>query len=289
MVGDRRGAAREAVQLELELHPPEAARTVVHRSATAELAARVRRFRRRLERLLGDRPLALALTDNRSTALTARRRGDRIHLRIHRGFLEAPDEVLAAVATFVLGRSGEPRARLALHLIREHFSRVRQDARSIRLVRNRMRPVGRTHDLREVRDALLERYFRDRAGRLALPKVPITWGNAAAAESARQARNRRRGTYSIKLGSYSFEDRVIRVHPALDSPSVPRYVLESVVYHELLHADIPPVLQNGRRLVHTAEFRRRERRFREYARAERWIAEHLHELAHGTKRKRSGC
>jgi hypothetical protein len=248
----------------------------------------VRRFRRRLERLLADRPLTLTLTDNRSTALSARRRGARIQLRIHRGFVDAPDDVLAAVATFVLGRPGEPRAQAALHLVREHFSRVRQDGTSIRLVRNRLRPAGRVHDLRAVRDGLLARYFTGSDGRATLPRVPITWGNAAAAETARQARNRRRGSFSLKLGSYSFEDRVIRVHPALDALEVPRYVVESVVYHELLHAAIDPVVRNGRRCVHTPEFRRRERRFRDFARAERWIAEHLHELAHGpgTRRRR---
>ncbi len=52
---------------------------------------------------------------------------------------------------------------------------------------------------------------------------------------------------------------------------VPRYVVESVVYHEVLHATLPPVMKNERRRIHTPEFRRRERLFPNYQRAERWI------------------
>ena len=68
------------------------------------------------------------------------------------------------------------------------------------------------------------------------------------------------------------------LHRVLDQPSVPRHVIEAVVYHELLHADMPPVVRNGRRHFHTPEFRRRERLYRHLSKAERWIQEHLPEL-----------
>ena len=64
----------------------------------------------------------------------------------------------------------------------------------------------------------------------------------------------------------------------LDDPAVPRYVVEAVVYHELLHADMPPEVRGGKRYFHTPEFRRRERLYRNLGRAERWIGEHLSEL-----------
>ena len=89
---------------------------------------------------------------------------------------------------------------------------------------------------------------------------------------------RRHRTSSLQLGSYSYEDRLIRIHRVLDDPSVPRYVVEAVVHHELLHADMPPEVRGGKRQFHTPEFRRRERLYRNLGRAERWIGEHLPEL-----------
>jgi len=225
---------------------------------------------RRLNRLTGGRLRSLELTDNRRTILSVR--SDRVinraplELRIHRSFTEAPEEVLAAVATFVESKRGSDRAREALAVIREHFSAHRATARKRRL---RIIPEGTTLDLRELRDDLNGRYFE---GRLA---VDISWGKAAmvGAQSCRRHR-----TSSLQLGSYSYEDKLIRIHRVLDDPRVPRYVVEAVVHHELLHADMPPEVRGGKRLFHTPEFRRRERLYRNLGRAERWIGEHLAEL-----------
>jgi predicted metal-dependent hydrolase len=225
---------------------------------------------RRLNRLTGGRLRSLELTDNRRTILTVRtgRVTNRapLELRIHRSFTEAPEEVLAAVATYVESKRGSDRAREALAVIREHFSAHRATARKRRL---RLVPVGATLDLREVRDDLNDRYFE---GRLA---VDISWGKAAVGGAPSCRRHR---TSSLQLGSYSYEDKLIRIHRVLDDPRVPRYVVEAVVHHELLHADMPPEVRGGKRLFHTPEFRRRERLYRNLGRAERWIGEHLAEL-----------
>lgn len=225
---------------------------------------------RQLNRLTGGRLRSLELTDNQRTILSVRsgRLGNRapLELRIHHSFTQAPQEVLQAVAAFVESKRGSDRAREALVLIREHFSAHRTAARRRRLV---LRPEGVALDLREVLADLNERYFE---GRLA---VDITWGksNTASAGSCR-----RRRTSTLQLGSYSYEDRLIRVHRVLDDPEVPRYVVEAVVYHELLHADMPPEVVNGRRHFHTPEFRKRERLYRNLGRAERWIGEHMPDL-----------
>lgn len=224
---------------------------------------------RRLNRLTGGRLRSLELTDNQRTILTVRtgRVTNRapLELRIHRSFTEAPEEVLAAVATYVESKRGSDRAREALAVIREHFSAHRATARKRRL---RLVPLGATLDLREVRDDLNERYFE---GRL---EADISWGKAAVGGAS----CRRRRTSSLQLGSYSYEDKLIRIHRVLDDPRVPRYVVEAVVHHELLHADMPPEVRGGKRLFHTPEFRRRERLYRNLGRAERWIGEHLTEL-----------
>jgi hypothetical protein len=223
---------------------------------------------RQLNRLTGGRLRSLELTDNRRTILSVRagRREGRapLELRIHHSFTEAPEEVLRAVATFVESRRGSDQAREALTLIREHFTVHRQTARIRKLV---LQPVGVALDLREVFADLNERYFE---GRLA---AGITWGKSSIA-----SRCGRRRSASLQLGSYSYEDRLIRVHRVLDHPEVPRYVVEAVVFHEMLHADMPPEVRGGKRLFHTPEFRRRERQYRNLTRAERWIGENMPEL-----------
>ncbi len=227
---------------------------------------------RRLNRFADGRLSDLKLTDNRRTILTVRPADRaRLELRIHHSFLEAPEHVLRAVADFVGSKKGSERARQALTLIREHFSRHKSGAGRVR--RAVLRPEGAALDLRELVDDLNGRYFE---GRL---KVDVTWGRAATG-----ACRRGRGA-SLQLGSYSYEDNLIRVHRVLDDPGVPRYVIEAVVHHELLHADMPPEIRNGRRFFHTPEFRQRERQFRLLGRANTWIQEHLPELLRARRKR----
>ena len=56
-------------------------------------------------------------------------------------------------------------------------------------------------------------------------RVPITWGRGV-------GRARRGG---LTFGSYDPVLALIRIHPVLDRPGVPRFFLESVVHHEMLH------------------------------------------------------
>jgi predicted metal-dependent hydrolase len=229
---------------------------------------------RRLSRLFEGRLHSLDLTDNRRTILTVKpaRPGPPapLMLRIHRSFVDAPEDTLEAVAVFASSRRGSPRSREALAKIREHFSRHCRTAATSASRRAALEPVGEVLDLRELRDEINREYF---GGRL---KVAITWGRAL-----RARRCRRGGKATIQLGSYSYEDNLIRVHRTLDQPRVPRYVVEAVVYHEMLHAALPPVVRNGRRYVHTPEFRRREAEFSQLGRAERWIERHLPDLLRG--------
>lgn len=55
-------------------------------------------------------------------------------------------------------------------------------------------------------------------------------------------------------GFFRYSDCVVRINPALNSPEVPRFVMEYLVYHEVLHADMPSA-------GHDRNFRDRERRF----------------------------
>jgi hypothetical protein len=68
---------------------------------------------------------------------------------------------------------------------------------------------------------------------------------------------------------------LVVVNRLLDSPLAPNWYLDFLVYHELLHAVIPPRPGADRILIHPPEFRRAERRHPEHARArlfERWAS-----------------
>ena len=97
--------------------------------------------------------------------------------------------------------------------------------------------------------------------------MAITYGPAPRARKPRK---------SIKMGSYSADARVIRIHPALDQREVPRYFVAWIVFHEMLH-HVYKVRRgaDGRRCVHPPEFLAHERRFRDFRRAQEWEQENL--------------
>ena len=68
----------------------------------------------------------------------------------------------------------------------------------------------------------------------------------------RTGRPRRRN--SIKMGSYSVEDRLIRIHRSLDRAFVPRFFVAWIVFHEMLHQVHDIRVKNGRREFHSKEF-----------------------------------
>jgi predicted metal-dependent hydrolase len=81
------------------------------------------------------------------------------------------------------------------------------------------------------------------------------------------------------MGVYFHDQKVIRIHPALDDERVPRHFVEMVVFHEMLHQIFPPRIDDeGRRCVHGSEFRAAERSFPGYHRARAWEKAHLHLL-----------
>jgi predicted metal-dependent hydrolase len=137
-----------------------------------------------------------------------------------------------------------------------------------RSVEPKVEPRGRSCDLAAVAAEINRRWF---GGELT---AAITWGR----RRPRRRRRRRPRRISMQLGSYHQQQDLVRIHPALDQPWVPRYVIESVIYHELLHAALPPVEKGGRRCVHTAEFKRRERLFPRLDEAQAWIRENLGKL-----------
>jgi hypothetical protein len=200
----------------------------------------------------------LTVHDNRSTMVSFRRAPGEIHYRVHHMFLDAPEDVVGALASFA-GGSGPGHGRRR-HAGRRIDAFVREHRERISLPHlTGLQPRGRAHDLQAIFDRLNGRWFDGRID------ARIGWG------PVRTGRRRR----TIKTGVYVHEARVIRVHPTLDRPEVPEFYVAAVVFHEMLHQAVPAREENGRRIVHGADFRRLERAYPDHARARAWEGSHL--------------
>lgn len=124
---------------------------------------------------------------------------------------------------------------------------------------------GDVYDLDEIFAELNGKYFSGW-----IRKPVLTW-------SARK-------TYHV-LGHHDATHDHISISKSLDSRSVPRFVVDYVVFHEMLHILHPAKYSNGRRYHHTPEFKRDERRFPHYTRAEKWIEENVHNLKRAARKK----
>jgi len=222
--------------------------------------ARASQWSRALAARLGQ-PIRLVVTDNRSTMLSARPKGGRLEVRLHHMFLTANENILDAVGDY-LGDS-DTRAAAAIDRFVEE-NRVRFVTRGP--PQEALRWEGRHHDLKAIANDLARRHFGGEVD------VRVTWGKRV------QPKRRQR---SLQLGTYLPEERLIRIHPVLDQPWVPGFFVEAVVFHEMLHHDMPAVVQNGRRHYHTRAFRTRERSFEFHSAAQTWQKDNLWRLLRG--------
>lgn len=206
-------------------------------------------------------PVDIVFNDNRSTMVSFKRRLGRLEIRLHRMFRHADDRVLGTLARFVAGRDSRASRELD-RFIERHRAEIR--ARKRRAPRPG-RTAGRFQDLGEILDGVCREYF---GGAI---DVRVCWGRA----SRRGKRPRRGSTRTRALATYSFDDSTIRLSPVLDSPEVPRYVLEWIVYHELLHHVLPVERASGRSRYHTSRFKALERAFARYEDAKRWEEDNL--------------
>jgi hypothetical protein len=128
--------------------------------------------------------------------------------------------------------------------------------------------LGAVYDLDETFNLLNLRYFHG-----SLPKPILTWST--------------RKTYRI-LGHHDAAHDTIVISRSLDSGTVPRFVVEYIVFHEMLHVAHPTKHVNGRRYNHTTAFKRDEQKFKYYTEAEAWIERNVRKLEKDAKRKTPG-
>jgi predicted metal-dependent hydrolase len=178
---------------------------------------------------------------------TIRLREGRLLVRLSDLLAGAPESVLRAIAHILLAKiyrlpidrvqSARYRKYIASHEIvrKTHLVRQMRGRKKLRSAR------GHFYDLDAVFEKLNTRFFY---GLMARPRM--SWS---------QTKTRR------ILGHYDPAHNAIIISRIFDHFAMPAYVLEYIVYHEMLHLKHPVKLRGSRRCVHSAEFQAEERLF----------------------------
>lgn len=159
--------------------------------------------------------------------------------------LNAPD--FANVAAVVLGRAD----RRLLRSLPEYPEWRAMDQALRELSGQVDRTAGAFHDLAASFRRVNVAYFE---GRLTAPR--LTWNRIFTGR---------------KFGHYEPRRDQILLSCSLDRGDVPAWVVDFVMYHELLHRVLGVQENNGRCEAHTPEFRARERRYGQFEAADAFL------------------
>lgn len=188
-----------------------------------------------------------------SLTLTIRRREEAVYVRFSDLLRRAPAEVLEGAAALLLSRvyrRKAPRASVQSYLEYARCGRTRGRINRMRRHRVRRMPTvaqGRHYDLSAMFDRLNERHF---SGELERPH--IGWST--------------RG-WRRQFGCFDPGPRQIVLNRRMDQPNIPQFVVEYVLFHEMLHVKHPTRRSGCTLLSHSPEFRAEEKRFPQFAEA----------------------
>jgi len=178
---------------------------------------------------------------------TIRLRGGRVYARVSDILIGSPPEVIYSLACILVAklyRLSPPKVHERIyreHTLQESVIEASNQARRSRGYKITTGPQGAVYDLSELYRNLNRRYF---GGKLDQPI--LSW-------SAGKTRR--------VLGHHDHVHGAIIISSTLDSEAVPKFVVEYVLYHEMLHVKHPPKVAGGRTVYHGAAFRREERQF----------------------------
>lgn len=187
-------------------------------------------------------------------------RGTSIELTAQQAFVRAPAQVLTALV-----RVGVPytRKRKLRAVVTAHVESPQFRDRLAELERHRRPPEsagqGAWVDLGRAFERVNGGYFGG-----VLPRPHLAWSP--------QVRRQ-------EFGRYDASADTVWLNPVLDDAHLPPFVVDYVLYHELLHKALGSRVHAGRRQVHTTAFRQAERRFGQRTEAEAWLrmlGERLH-------------
>jgi hypothetical protein len=189
-------------------------------------------------------PISVRFRRFTSLNTTIRLREGQIHVSLSDLLEGAPETVVHAIAHILLAKLYKKPIDATHNLRYKRFSSSAAVTRQTELIRGArgnkrfFGPEGRFYHLEEVFDSLNMSYF---GGLLGRPQ--LTWSEGMAKRS---------------LGHYDAAHNTIVVSRVFDRPSSPRYAIEYLLYHEMLHLKHPVRMRGLRRCVHSREFKAEE-------------------------------
>ena len=169
----------------------------------------------------------------------------------------AQESVIRAIAHILLAKLYKKPIDATHNLRYKRFSSSAAVTRQTELIRGArgskrfFGPQGHFYNLDEVFDSLNVRFF---GGMLGRPE--LTWSEGMARRS---------------LGHYDAAHNTIVVSRVFDRPSSPRYAVEYLLYHEMLHLKHPVRMRGLRRCVHSRDFKADEKLFPQLKEAQAFI------------------
>jgi predicted metal-dependent hydrolase len=189
---------------------------------------------------------------------TARLHENRLKVRVSDIFADAPLEIYRSLAVILLAKLYRKKIDDSYHRTYRSFiltENIQERARVARTDRCRLMRTrgsrGRYIDLEEMFDRLNETYF----GRT-LQKPRLSW-------SAKKAH--------YVLGRFDSTQSTIFISRIFDSAEIPLYVVEYVMFHEMLHMKHHSEVRHSRLIVHTRDFKIEEKQFSQYKEAKSWL------------------
>jgi predicted metal-dependent hydrolase len=177
---------------------------------------------------------------------------NRLTVIVNESFIFASDKVLLAILESVLFQSRDS----IRDIIRNHTSlKDYQDSREYLeylSIPSDSYSRGKYYNLSNSFERVNKNYFQ---GKLRSPH--LRWS---------------RKKTKRKYGHFQVDTNTVSISRSLDHPGIPPYVIDYVMYHELLHNYLGIKHIHGRRYVHTPEFRRAEKRFIQLEEAQQYLA-----------------
>lgn len=205
-----------------------------------------------------DRPLEVSFYPYVSTKSTIRIRDGVVHARLSDHLENAGARVKEGVLAVLLGKLHRRNPASLKHQVIAYHNWINSEkAEETRRESRRERGSKKINAVGRHR-SLLESYLRVAMQMNLILEAPkLSW-------SERPTRRR--------FGHHDADHDTIVISQTLDDEKVPMFVLDYVLYHELLHIIHPPKIgSTGKRNIHHKAFRLAEAKFPRKAEAEGWL------------------
>jgi hypothetical protein len=176
-------------------------------------------------------------------------------LTVQEGFISAPPDIIAQLASLTGRKTVNSKTRAALvaysrsTAYRGILQAIQQNARAVYYEPDAR---GRFHHLKDSFERVNRLYFE---GNQPLPH--LCWSSRASQR---------------KLGHYNPVTDTIQISRALDTARTPEYALDYVMHHEIIHRMLGSIEKNGRQSHHNTAFHALERAYRDIQRAKDFLS-----------------